>query len=90
MPKAVASTRVSTDEQVESGLGLAAQEASCRLCAARLGLELASVHADEGFVRSIRSTSDRLYSKRSPAWAKGTFSSSPSATGWDVTRSLLP
>jgi DNA invertase Pin-like site-specific DNA recombinase len=48
MPKAVASTRVSTDEQAESGLGLAAQEAACRLCASRLGLELASVHADEG------------------------------------------
>ena len=48
MPKAVASTRVSTDEQAESGLGLAAQEAACRLCVARLGLELASVHADEG------------------------------------------
>jgi DNA invertase Pin-like site-specific DNA recombinase len=48
MPVARASTRVSTDEQAESGLGLAAQEAACRLCAARLGLELASVHADEG------------------------------------------
>jgi DNA invertase Pin-like site-specific DNA recombinase len=47
MPVARASTRVSTDEQAESGLGLAAQEAACRLCAARLGLELASVHADE-------------------------------------------
>jgi DNA invertase Pin-like site-specific DNA recombinase len=47
VPKAVASTRVSTDEQAESGLGLAAQEAACRLCAARLGLELAGVHADE-------------------------------------------
>jgi DNA invertase Pin-like site-specific DNA recombinase len=48
MSKAVASTRVSTDEQAESGLGLAAQEAACRVCAARLGLELVSVHADEG------------------------------------------
>jgi DNA invertase Pin-like site-specific DNA recombinase len=48
MSKAVASTRVSTDEQTVSGLGLAAQEASCRLCADRLGLELASIHADEG------------------------------------------
>lgn len=48
MAKARASTRVSTDEQAESGLGLAAQEAACRLCAARLGLELVSVHADEG------------------------------------------
>lgn len=48
MPVARASTRVSTDEQAESGLGLAAQEAACRLCATRLGLELASVHADEG------------------------------------------
>jgi site-specific DNA recombinase len=47
MPVARASIRVSTDEQAESGLGLAAQEAACRLCAARLGLELASVHADE-------------------------------------------
>jgi site-specific DNA recombinase len=44
----IASIRVSTDEQAESGLGLAAQEAACRLCASRLGLELASVHADEG------------------------------------------
>jgi site-specific DNA recombinase len=48
MPVARASTRVSTDEQAESGLGLAAQEAACRLCAGRLGLELVSVHADEG------------------------------------------
>jgi site-specific DNA recombinase len=48
MPKAVASTRVSTDEQAESGLGLAAQEVACRLCAGRLGIELVSVHADEG------------------------------------------
>jgi hypothetical protein len=38
---------VSTDEQAESGLGLAAQEAACRHSAARLGLELVSVHADE-------------------------------------------
>jgi DNA invertase Pin-like site-specific DNA recombinase len=48
MAVARASTRVSTDEQAESGLGLAAQEAACQLCAARLGLELASIHADEG------------------------------------------
>lgn len=48
MPVARASTRVSTDEQAESGLGLAAQEKACRACAERLGLELASVHADEG------------------------------------------
>jgi DNA invertase Pin-like site-specific DNA recombinase len=48
MAKAVPSTRVSTDEQAESGLGLEAQEAACRLCATRLGLELVSVHADEG------------------------------------------
>jgi site-specific DNA recombinase len=48
MPKAVASTRVSTEDQAESGLGIAAQEAACRLCATRLGLELVSVHADEG------------------------------------------
>jgi DNA invertase Pin-like site-specific DNA recombinase len=48
MPVARASIRVSTDDQAESGLGLAAQEAACRLCAARLGVELASVHADEG------------------------------------------
>jgi site-specific DNA recombinase len=48
VPIARASTRVSTDEQAESGLGLAAQEAACRLCAARLGLDLVSVHADEG------------------------------------------
>jgi DNA invertase Pin-like site-specific DNA recombinase len=48
MPVGRASIRVSTDDQAESGLGLAAQEAACRACAARLGLELASVHADEG------------------------------------------
>jgi DNA invertase Pin-like site-specific DNA recombinase len=48
MPVARASIRVSTDEQAISGLGLAAQEAACRLCAGRLGFELASVHADEG------------------------------------------
>jgi site-specific DNA recombinase len=48
MPLARASIRVSTDEQTISGLGLAAQEAACRLCAGRLGLELASIHSDEG------------------------------------------
>ncbi len=46
--KAIAYTRVSTTEQAESGLGLAAQEASCRSCAARLGLALTVVVADQG------------------------------------------
>jgi DNA invertase Pin-like site-specific DNA recombinase len=46
-PKAIASLRVSTDEQAESGLGLAAQDAACRACARRLGLDLAAVFSDE-------------------------------------------
>jgi site-specific DNA recombinase len=45
--KAVAYTRVSSDEQALSGLGLEAQEAACKVTAGRLGLELVAVHADE-------------------------------------------
>lgn len=46
-PKAaVIYLRVSTREQGDQGVGLAAQEARCRAHAARLGLEVLSVHCD--------------------------------------------
>lgn len=44
----IAYTRVSTDEQANSGLGLASQEASIRDEAERRGWELVEVVADEG------------------------------------------
>jgi DNA invertase Pin-like site-specific DNA recombinase len=47
MPQAICYRRVSTEEQAESGLGLAAQETACRACARRLGLDLAAVFSDE-------------------------------------------
>jgi DNA invertase Pin-like site-specific DNA recombinase len=40
--------RVSTEEQAESGLGLAAQEFACRKLAATLGLEVVAVFSDPG------------------------------------------
>lgn len=43
---AIVYLRVSTEEQGDSGLGLEAQEASCRAAAARLGVPVASVHSD--------------------------------------------
>jgi DNA invertase Pin-like site-specific DNA recombinase len=46
MNLAVIYLRVSTDQQGESGLGLEAQEAACRACAARLGLDVAGVFED--------------------------------------------
>jgi DNA invertase Pin-like site-specific DNA recombinase len=47
MTRIVVYLRVSTEEQGESGLGLEAQEASCRAAAGRLGLEIACIHRDE-------------------------------------------
>jgi len=44
--RAIISLRVSTEEQGDSGLGLEAQEASCRQAAERLGIPVASVHSD--------------------------------------------
>jgi DNA invertase Pin-like site-specific DNA recombinase len=44
--RAVIYIRVSTDQQGESGLGLDAQEAACRACALRMGLEVAYVFQD--------------------------------------------
>lgn len=40
--------RVSTEEQAESGLGLAAQEARCRALATAKGWEIAGVYREEG------------------------------------------
>ncbi|MGV1080769.1 MAG: recombinase family protein [Candidatus Nanopelagicales bacterium] len=45
--KAVAYTRVSTDEQGASGLGLEAQAAACQMLAMKLGAELVATHADQ-------------------------------------------
>ncbi len=46
MNKAIIYTRVSTDEQGQSGAGLAAQLTSCIEYAARMGLEVVAVHQD--------------------------------------------
>ena len=46
--RAVIYLRVSTDEQADSGLGLAAQEYACRLQAGTIGLEVVAVHVDDG------------------------------------------
>lgn len=48
METAVLYLRVSTDQQADSGLGLAAQEKACRDTAERLGLPVSSVHVDAG------------------------------------------
>ena len=48
MSRAVIYLRVSTQEQVESGAGLKAQEDACRACAERSGLEVVGPFADEG------------------------------------------
>ena len=45
---AVVYLRVSTDEQAESGLGLAAQEYACRMLAGNAGLSVEAVHIDDG------------------------------------------
>ena len=47
MPGAVIYLRVSTDEQAESGLGLEAQDASCRAAAARNDWVISSVFTDD-------------------------------------------
>lgn len=47
-PAAIAYTRVSTDEQTASGLGLDAQRAAIATAAARLGLEIRETFSDEG------------------------------------------
>ncbi len=46
--KAIIYLRVSTDEQAASGLGLEAQEATCRAYAAARGWEVVAVHTDAG------------------------------------------
>ena len=48
MPRAVIYTRVSTQEQAESGAGLRAQEDAARRHAERAGLEVLGPFADEG------------------------------------------
>jgi site-specific DNA recombinase len=48
MARAIGYLRVSTGEQAASGLGLEAQRAAVEAAAARLGLELGAVEADEG------------------------------------------
>jgi DNA invertase Pin-like site-specific DNA recombinase len=53
MSQAIAYLRVSTDRQVESGLGLEAQRASVTTCAERLGIPLASVLIDGGTSGSL-------------------------------------
>ena len=48
MRKAILYTRVSTQAQAESGLGLEAQENGCRNFAAANGFEIVSVYTDKG------------------------------------------
>jgi DNA invertase Pin-like site-specific DNA recombinase len=55
---AIVYLRVSTEEQSESGLGLAAQLTAATATATRLGLELAGVHTDAG-ISGSKSISDR-------------------------------
>ncbi len=45
--KVFAYLRVSTDQQVESGAGLAAQEAACKVWAERQGMEISQVFIEE-------------------------------------------
>src|SRR5262245_62564427 len=47
MSQVVIYLRVSTDEQAESGLGLAAQLASCQAVAERLGAVIVGIYQDE-------------------------------------------
>jgi site-specific DNA recombinase len=46
--KAVIYTRVSTDEQAKSGLGMEAQEKACRAYAKKLGVQDVVLHSDNG------------------------------------------
>lgn len=46
--RAILYLRVSTDDQKESGLGLTAQDASCRQAAHRAGLSIVATFTDEG------------------------------------------
>lgn len=46
--RAVIYLRVSTDEQAASGLGMDAQESTCRAWCASRGLDVVSVHRDDG------------------------------------------
>jgi hypothetical protein len=48
VPGVVAHLRVSTEEQAESGLGLAAQESAIRAECAKRGVDLVAVHTDAG------------------------------------------
>ena len=50
---AVIYLRVSTGKQAESGLGIEAQEQSCRAFCKRKGITVRSVHADEGLSGSL-------------------------------------
>lgn len=51
--KIIGYLRVSTDQQVESGLGLEAQESACKEYAKRMGLEIAQFFRDEGLSGSL-------------------------------------
>jgi DNA invertase Pin-like site-specific DNA recombinase len=51
--KIIGYLRVSTDQQVESGLGLDAQKSACEEYAKKMGLEITEFFRDEGFSGSL-------------------------------------
>jgi DNA invertase Pin-like site-specific DNA recombinase len=53
LPRVAAYLRVSTEEQADSGLGLAAQQAAIEDECARRGWDLVAIHVDEGLSGSV-------------------------------------
>jgi hypothetical protein len=70
-PGVVGYLRVSTEEQADSGLGLAAQEAASRQECERGGLEILSMHTDAGLSgKSLQRPALSLDLSGAPAWRR--------------------